>query len=146
MEEPVIRQRIQKKHTNTIFIRPMTSRRTFLKQSGVFASALMFTPNLLVKTPFKLGLQLYTIREAMEQDVAGTLKKISSYGYQEVETYGFNKKYYGMEPSAFKKLLADNNLTTSSGHYDLDKYVLPGATRDDLFRYVDNCIEGAHAL
>ncbi|MBL0740815.1 sugar phosphate isomerase/epimerase family protein [Chryseolinea lacunae] len=124
----------------------MTTRRDFLKQAGVFTSALCLTPNLLAKSPYKLGLQLYTIRDAMAADAPGTLKKISSYGYQEVEIYGFDGKYYGMTPADFKKLLSDNNLTSPSGHYNLDKFVLPGKTNDDLLRYVDLCIEGAHML
>ena len=39
---------------------------------------------------YKMGLQLYTIRDAMARDVAGTLKRIAALGYQEVETYGFD--------------------------------------------------------
>ena len=41
-------------------------------------------------------------------------------------------------------MLADNHLTTSSGHYDLNKFV--ASPRGDLERYVDKCIDGARAL
>ena len=73
-----------------------------------------------------MGLQLFTLRAAMAQDVAGTLKRIAAMGYEEVETYGFDDgaiRYYGMDAKAFRQMLAANKLTTSSGHYDLNKFV-----------------------
>jgi sugar phosphate isomerase/epimerase len=125
---------------------PMTTRRTFIKQAGLFTSALLISPSYFTKQKYKLGLQLYTIRDAMAADLKGTLQKVSSFGYEEVEIYGFaDKLYYGLEPKVFKQMLDDNNLTTSSGHYNLNKFMLEG-TDDDLKRYVDECIEGAQIL
>lgn len=124
----------------------MTNRRTFIRQTGVLASALMMGSSFSLKPKYALGLQLYTIRDALSKDVRGTLSKIASYGYQEVEIYGFNKKYYNFLPADFKSLLDAHGLTSPSGHYDLDKYILPGSDTDKLNRYVDECIEGAHIL
>ncbi|WP_315823053.1 sugar phosphate isomerase/epimerase [Paraflavitalea speifideaquila] len=124
----------------------MTNRRTFIRQTGVLASAFMMGSSFVVKPKYKLGLQLFTIREALSKDVRGTLKKIASFGYQEVETYGFNRQYYRFTPAEFKMLLQENGLTSPSGHYDLNLYVMPGKTTDDLLKYVDECIEGAHIL
>jgi sugar phosphate isomerase/epimerase len=122
------------------------NRRVFLKQTGMLASATFVQPSFFFKEKFKLGLQLYTIRDAIAKDVRTTMKQIAGYGYDEVETYGFNKGYWGLEPKVAKQLLDEYDLTTSSGHYDLDKFLLNNATEDDLKRYVDDCIEGAHAL
>jgi len=122
------------------------NRRVFLKQTGMLASATFAQPSFFFKEKFKLGLQLYTIRDAIAKDVRITMKQIAGYGYEEVETYGFNKGYWGLESKVAKQILDENNLTTSSGHYDLDKYLLNNATEDDMKRYVDECIEGAHAL
>ena len=44
--------------------------------------------SLAAQPRYKMGLQLYTIRDAMARDVAGTLKRIAALGYEEVETYG----------------------------------------------------------
>jgi sugar phosphate isomerase/epimerase len=96
---------------------------------------------------YKIGLQLFTIRDAMAKDVKGTLSKVAGMGYQDLETYGFEPdqvKYYGLDPSAFKELLEENQLTTSSGHYDLFKFLDTPA--DALKKYVDQCIKGAHIL
>lgn len=125
----------------------MLNRRTFIKQAGVLTAVAAAGTAFSFRSPYKLGLQLFTIREAMEKDVAGTLKKIAAMGYQETEIYGFqNKKYYGLESKTFKRLLDDCNITSVSGHYNLDKYLLPESSKDDLMRYVDECIEGAHVL
>ena len=112
----------------------------------MLASAILVQPSFLFRKKFKLGLQLYTIRDAIAKDVRTTMKQIAGYGYEEVETYGFNKGYWGLDTKVAKQILDENNLATSSGHYDLDKYLLNNATEDDMKRYVDECIEGAHAL
>lgn len=105
------------------------SRRFFLKQAGSFSALAIVAPSALTagaQEKFKLGLQLYTIRDAMAKDLRGAFKRIVEFGYQEVETYGFNygnnKYYWGLEPKQAERLLAECGLTTSSGHYDLDKF------------------------
>jgi sugar phosphate isomerase/epimerase len=125
----------------------MTDRRTFIKQAGLLATTTLVAPSFLLKKKYKLGLQLYSIRGPLARDLKGTLKQVAAFGYEEVEIYGFSdSKYYGLEPSAFKSLLDDNNITTSSGHYDLNKFMLHGSTDGQMFKYVDECIEGAHTL
>lgn len=96
---------------------------------------------------YKMGLQLFTIRKPLADDLTGSIKKIASIGYEDCETYGYDPvqgNYYGMKASAFKQLLADNNIITTSGHYDFTKFFdKPG---DAMMQYADQCIEGAHAL
>jgi hypothetical protein len=36
-----------------------------------------------------LGIQLYTVTDALQRDVPGTLKHLRSIGYRDVETAGF---------------------------------------------------------
>ena len=125
----------------------MLTRRTFMQQAGAFAAANLASPALQPRPRYKMGLQLYTMRAAMRQDVDGTLKRIAALGYEEAETYGFDPeglRYYGLDAKAFLQRLRDNNITTPSGHYDLNRYV--NTSVDDLKRYVDRCIEGARAL
>ena len=87
------------------------------------------------------------MRAAMARDVDDTLKRIAAMGYQEVETYGFDPAaigFYGLPAKTFAQRLKDHNITAPSGHYDLNRFV--SSPVDDLTRYVDRCIEGAHAL
>lgn len=126
------------------------ARRNFIRQSGLLLSAALM-PMAAFSIPgspkYRMGLQLFTIRDAMLQDVAGSLKTVQSLGYQDLETYGYDGEmgtYYGMKASDFKSLLNDLQLTTSSGHYDFAPYLhLPA---DAHRKFVDQCIEGAHAI
>ena len=129
------------------------NRREFILTSGaLMSSSLMVLPGLTQAQyagpkKYKMGLQLFTVRAAMASDLTGTIKKIASLGYEDLETYGYNAeetKYYGLKASAFKQLLDEHKLTTSSGHYDL--FLFLDKPADALKRYVDQCIEGAHAL
>jgi sugar phosphate isomerase/epimerase len=125
----------------------MISRRTFMQQAGAFASAALVSAASQPRRRYKLGLQLFTVRAAMRTDVDGTLKRVAAMGYEEFETYGFDPegiRYYGLPAKTFAQSLRDLNLTTPSGHYDLNRFV--SSSVDDLKRYVDRCVEGAHAL
>ncbi|HXW04182.1 MAG TPA: sugar phosphate isomerase/epimerase [Vicinamibacterales bacterium] len=125
----------------------MISRRTFIQHAGVLASAPMVWSGNQTRSRYKLGLQLYTMRAAMARDMDDTLRRIAAMGYEEVETYGFDSQgigYYGLPAKVFAQRLRDYKLTSPSGHYDLNRFA--GGSEDDLKRYVDRCIEGAHAL
>lgn len=102
----------------------------------------------MTDTPrYKMGLQLFSVRDAMARDVSGTLQRIADLGYQEVETYGLEPEtldYYGMPAREFAARLRDHGLSTPSGHYDLNHFAT--ASDADLYGYVDRCIEGARLL
>ena len=94
-----------------------------------------------------MGLQVYSIRDAMAKDPIGSLKKAAAMGYEDLETYGYNVEkgtYYGYKASEFKNILDDLNLSASSGHYGFSDYLT--SSLDDLNRFVDRCIIGADAL
>lgn len=96
------------------------------------------------KLNYKLGYQLYSIRDEMAKDPVATLKKLKAMGYQDFEHYGFDENkhtYYGFEPKEFKAILDDLYLSISSGHYPFANYF--NASNDQLLEYVDKCIEGA---
>jgi len=126
------------------------NRRDFIVQSTSVASASFLALHGFTNVSsakYKMGLQLFTVREPLSKDVAGTIKKIAAIGYEDCETYGYDPQqgqYYGLKASAFKQLLEDNNMITTSGHYDFTKFFDKPA--DAMMRYVDQCIEGAHVL
>lgn len=96
-----------------------TSRRLFLKDSGLAIAGASFLPTFLKekKENAILGIQLYSVREDMKKDPSGTLKKLASMGYKDVEHAGYyHGKFYGYAVEDFKKLLQDNGLTMASGH------------------------------
>ena len=124
----------------------MISRRTFMHQSGVLAAAALVTPSPQSRR-YKMGLQLFTLRAAM---AAGRPRHADAHrrhrlrGGRDLRLRRRRPRLLRDGRQGLQALLADNNLTTSSGHYDLNKFV--ATPIDDLTRYVDRCIEGAHAL
>ncbi|MVN78159.1 TIM barrel protein [Hymenobacter sp. HMF4947] len=99
----------------------MNSRRAFVKSAGLLSAGVLLSPTLLAAPKQYIGLQLYTVRDAMQQDPAGTLAKVAQLGYNSVEgaTYTGSQKFYGMEPAAFAKVLQQNGLIMPSSHYVL---------------------------
>jgi sugar phosphate isomerase/epimerase len=97
-----------------------TSRRSFIKNGSVAIAGAAVLPKLLIqqKNPhIMLGLQLYTVRDDMKNDPAGTLKKVAAIGYKYVEAAGYEDgKFYGYSIPDFKKLLSDTGLKMLSGH------------------------------
>ena len=125
----------------------MTTRRTFLNQAGVLAAGLTLAkPATLLAKPsgLKVGIQLYSMREYLPKDVKGTIAGIAKAGYTEVETFGYDvnkRSFWGLSAKDFKMLLADNGLTSSSGHYGMDEFL--GAGKEDELKA---SIEAAQAV
>ena len=63
----------------------MTSRRSFLKTSALLSAGVLVAPKLFAYDKKYIGLQLYTVRDHMGKDVAGTLAKVAQIGYNSVE-------------------------------------------------------------
>jgi sugar phosphate isomerase/epimerase len=124
------------------------TRRTFLKQTGVLTASTMMPLTLFpLKSKFKMGLQLFTIRDAMAKDPINSIKYARELGYEDGEIYGYdgeNDTYYGIKSKEFKMILEDLDFTISSGHYDFSS--LFEQPMDSLQRYVDQCIAGSHTL
>ncbi|MEM7657466.1 MAG: sugar phosphate isomerase/epimerase [Bacteroidota bacterium] len=126
------------------------NRRAFLQQSSLLstASLLPMSPFATSTKPtYKLGLQLFSINQDMNEGPFGTLKKVQAMGYEDFEIYGFDPEkgtYYGHPAADFKQVLDDMNLTVTSGHYGFSDYL--HQSFDQLRWFVDQCIAGAKAL
>lgn len=123
-----------------------TNRRNFIKKStaGIAAATILSQfPLNLVANPMSgkiesFGFQVWTIREKLIADFAGTLKMMANLGYREVEMcspLGYSSA--GFEPlnklsgKEMKKIIDDSGLKCESSHYSM------GELRDSL----DNRIE-----
>jgi len=70
---------------------------------------------------FGIALQLYTIRDAMKEDVTGSLKKVSDIGYKYLELAGYGDgKFYGYEPTEFKNIVHDLGMEILSSHTQVE--------------------------
>jgi len=100
----------------------MTNRRDFLKTSSlVLAGGLMSTSLLQAAVAGKrkkaIGLQLYSLRDAMKVDALGTLKQVADIGFTTLETANYaDGKIYGMAPAEFKKVVKGLGMKMTSTH------------------------------
>ncbi len=102
----------------------MKNRRDFLKISAAGSVGMMLfgaaACNASIsdeRKKFGVGLQLYTIRDAMAADLLGSLKKLSDLGYKNLELAGYaDGKFYGHTAAEFKKMVADLGMVVISSH------------------------------
>ncbi|MBL7972185.1 MAG: sugar phosphate isomerase/epimerase [Prolixibacteraceae bacterium] len=101
----------------------MTNRRDFLRTSsllvagGLLSSQMLQASVLQAKGKKAIGLQLYSLREAMKTDVMGTLKSVADMGFTTLETANYaDGKIYGMAPSEFKKMVKGLGMKMTSAH------------------------------
>ena len=101
----------------------------------------------LKQPKFKLGYQLYSIRDEMAKNPIATLKALKVMGYQDFETYDYDAQknmFYGFNASEFNIILEDLDLTISSGHYGFATFIKQ--SDEALKQYLDRCIIGAKAV
>ncbi|MEO8794069.1 MAG: sugar phosphate isomerase/epimerase [Daejeonella sp.] len=112
----------------------MTTRRTFIQQAGILSGALLLNSCSILPAQEKskvLGIQLYTLRNQLSSGLNEVMKRIAEAGYKDVETFGYDKEkyFFGVKPEEFKKMLNDNGLKSTCGHYNANDYM--GSSSDD---------------
>lgn len=118
-----------------------TSRRTFIKNTGLAVAGVgLFSGKLVAakKAGELVGIQLYSIRDDMKKDPAGTLKLLAEMGYKHVEHANYiNRKFYGYDAPAFKKVLDGLGLKMPSGHTVMGRQHWDAAKKDftDAWKY-----------
>ncbi|GAB3900921.1 sugar phosphate isomerase/epimerase family protein [Spirosoma agri] len=99
----------------------MFSRRQFLLATGALATGLPAATSQ-AKDKYPIGIQLYTVREWMNQDPVGTLKQLAAIGYTLLESYQGDKGiYFGLKPAEFTKIAHDLGMTLFASHFNLGK-------------------------
>lgn len=101
-------------------------RRNFLRQSALLAGGTMLMPGQMLPeiagkpSLEKFGIQLYTLREDIPKDPKGIIKKLASFGYQQIEGFeGQQGMFWNMSPKDFKMFLNDLGLTMISSHCNI---------------------------
>jgi len=129
----------------------MTSRRSFLRSTSLLTVGAIVKPSIFTEAKKKyIGLQLYTVRDAMQKDPTGTLTKVAQIGYNSVEgaTYTGSQKFYGMDPKTFSKLLKQKGLIMPSSHYRLGEEKTNGGedVKGTLLHDWDKAVDDASAV
>lgn len=114
----------------------MWSRRTFLEHGAAALAALSVidVEAAAGQGPLgrPIGLQLYTVKDAVAKDLPGTLEQLAAIGYREVQLFAPLQR----SAAQWRSLLADNHLTCPSVH----------TTMADLQTVADEKIEFAREL
>ena len=78
---------------------------------------------------FKLGIQLYTVREPLKEDFKGVLRELAAMGYQGMEFAGM---YGDMEPAGLAAFLKEIGVSACGMHVSLDAVLNSG---DKCYQY-----------
>jgi sugar phosphate isomerase/epimerase len=117
------------------------NRRHFIRTTAAGTLALSQTGTLLALEADNayrknIGIQLYTLRNQLSKDAAGTLKKVAEAGYKQVELYGFPKA------DAMISGAKDAGLAIHSSHFEWDSVVNPkDAAMSDFSRIVEQAVK-----
>ena len=115
-------------------------RRNFLQNAGIIATGALLMPPLACKSPdtskevkstkpakpapslSKFGIQLYTLRDVIQDNPKETLTTLSSYGFNQIEGYeGDLGLSWGMTTDEFKKFTSDIGLNMISSHCNINE-------------------------
>ena len=127
----------------------MTTRRSFIKSSAILSAGLLAAPELFAYNKKYIGLQLYTVRDAMAADPVASLAKVAKVGYTSVEgaTYTGSELFYGMSAMQFAAVLKDNGLIMPSAHYRLGEEMVNGtAQKGTLLNDWQKAVDDASAV
>ncbi|RIH65497.1 sugar phosphate isomerase/epimerase [Mariniphaga sediminis] len=127
-------------------MKTLQNRREFFKISAAGTLGMMAlgplacSPGASVnRKSFGVGLQLYTIRDAMTADVQGSLKKLSDLGYKNLELANYSDgKFYGFTPTEFKKMVNDLGMEIISSHTSVEA---EGITTESAKKMADDHAE-----
>ncbi len=119
-------------------------RRHFL-QSLSMGAATLYGNNLLAIDAKKkpLGVQLYTIRDAIAKNLEAALERLATLGYKNLELFGYNGTFFGKTAKEFKSILANTGLTVISSHHTSGIVMKGKGTLTDGW---DRAIEDLHGL
>ncbi|HVP47974.1 MAG TPA: sugar phosphate isomerase/epimerase family protein [Bryobacteraceae bacterium] len=94
------------------------SRRSFLALAG--AAPIVSSAAQGKQVP--IGLELYSVREELKQDLMGTVRAVAKLGYQDVEFYAPYFRWTDAEAKDVRKLLDDLGIRCLSTHNDAQSF------------------------
>jgi len=94
------------------------SRRTFLAFSAALPFA--FRGIAFAKSSIPIGLELYSVRDALAKDPEGTVRAVGQMGYQCVEFYAPYFEWTDSQAHSMRKLMDDLGVRCYSTHNDED--------------------------
>jgi len=115
----------------------MSHRRKFIKTTGYAAAGSLLLPAFGCDKNSKtsvasleeskaapevvkknIGVQAYSVRDALTADFAGSMKKLSELGFKYIESYGLETdgKLFGMDPGQYRKVVEELGMEMMATH------------------------------
>ena len=114
----------------------MKTRRNFIKHSSYLAAGSMVLPigctsnkqetaqtiteEVVESLPTdkSMGVQVYSVRDALKEDFAGTIKRVADIGFEYIEAYGLGTdgQILEMAPEEYHRIVADTGMRIASTH------------------------------
>ncbi len=98
------------------------SRRTFLGMSAALPWMLRGIGSAAASNSIPVGLELYSVRDALKADPAGTLRAVAQMGYQAVEFYSPYYAWSEAQAKQMRKLMDDLGIRCYSTHNNEDYF------------------------
>jgi sugar phosphate isomerase/epimerase len=99
------------------------SRRSFLAMSAAFPFALCgFAQGAAKSNLIPVGLELYSVREALKKDPEGTVRAVAAMGYEAVEFYAPYFEWTEAQAKQMRKLMDDLGIKCYSTHNNEDYF------------------------
>ena len=103
----------------------MSTRRQFLQSLPLVAAGLAvpsvsekaFAASLNFKK--EIGIQLWTLKDLIQDDLNASLEAIGKMGYTSIETYGFDGNFFGITPKEFYSICNGFGLKVQSTHTNI---------------------------
>jgi sugar phosphate isomerase/epimerase len=83
------------------------------------AGTILLPSFTLAKSKMKPGLQVYSVRNQLNEDFEGTMEYVAKVGYKHIEGYGLGTdgKFLGkITPAHYKKVIADLGMDLKATH------------------------------
>jgi sugar phosphate isomerase/epimerase len=114
----------------------MKTRRKFIKESSYIAAGSLVLPfgcssekqetaqtiteEVVESVPKNkaIGVQVYSVRDALNEDFSGSIKKLADIGFQYIEGYGLGTdgKMLEMDPAEYSRIVTDTGMEMVSTH------------------------------
>lgn len=115
----------------------MKTRREFLQTLSLVSGGILVSNSLTGagRSNFKkeTGIQLWTLRDAINTDLDATIIALGKMGYTSIEAFGFDGSFYGRTATEFRDFCAAQGISIHSSH--------TGITASNAASYAENAVK-----
>lgn len=90
-----------------------------------------------------LAIQLYTVRDAISENLEKALEKLAEMGFNQVEIYGYDGKFFGKTRTEFQNILRNVGLQVISSHHTTG---IVHSTKGTLLNDWEKSVEDLHFI